>query len=142
MVCLGNICRSPIAEGILTKYLPKSLFKVDSAGTSSFHHGEKSDLRSIEITKKNKIDISSQKSRQFNFKDFENFDHIFVMDNTNLKDILSLSTNPKNYSKVKLLIKNKDVPDPYYGGIKEFKDCYDLIDKACVKIANQLLKND
>ena len=73
MVCLGNICRSPIAEGILTKYLPKSLFKVDSAGTSSFHHGEKPDLRSIEITKKNKIDISSQKSRQFNFKDFENF---------------------------------------------------------------------
>jgi len=142
MVCLGNICRSPIAEGVLTKYLPKSLFKVDSAGTSSFHNGEKPDLRSIEITKKNKIDISSQKSRQFNVKDFENFDHIYVMDNTNLKDILSLSTNPKNYSKVKLLIKNKDVPDPYYGGIKEFKDCYDLIDKACVKIANKLLKND
>ncbi|MAH81966.1 MAG: protein-tyrosine-phosphatase [Flavobacteriaceae bacterium] len=142
MVCLGNICRSPIAEGILTKYLPKSLFKVDSAGISSLHHGEKPDLRSIDITKKNKIDISSQKSRQFNVKDFENFDHIYVMDNTNLKDILSLSTNPKNYSKVKLLIKNKDVPDPYYGGIKEFKDCYDLIDKACVKIANKLLKND
>ena len=74
--------------------------------------------------------------------DFENFDHIYVMDNTNLKDILSLSANPKNYSKVKLLIKNKDVPDPYYGGIKEFKACYDLIDKACVKIANKLLKND
>tara|TARA_B100001142_G_C14295781_1_gene640775 strand:+ start:638 stop:1021 length:384 start_codon:yes stop_codon:yes gene_type:complete len=127
---------------VLTKYLPKSLYKVDSAGTSSFHNGEKPDLRSIEITKKNKIDISSQKSRQFNVKDFENFDHIYVMDNTNLKDILSLSTNPKNYSKVKLLIKNKDVPDPYYGGIKEFKDCYDLIDKACVKIANKLLKND
>ena len=93
MVCMGNICRSPLAEGILRKYLPKNKFIVDSASTSSYHIGDPSDIRSIEIAYKNGVNIKSLISRQFALDDFKAFDHIFVMDKKNLRDILSLSNN-------------------------------------------------
>ena len=138
---MGNICRSPIAEGVLKKYLPQEKYFIDSAGTASYHIGSSPDPRSINIAKKNNIDISSLKARQFIENDFEKFDHIYAMDRNNLKDIL-LMDKEKNYSsKVKLFIPNNDVPDPYYGGEEGFNNCFKLINKQCKKISHKLLNN-
>ncbi len=87
MVCLGNICRSPLAEGILKNKLPKNNFRVDSAGTSGYHIGRAPDIRSIEIAAQNGIDISNQKARKFTPDDFDQFDKIFAMDCSNLNHI-------------------------------------------------------
>jgi len=142
MVCLGNICRSPLAEGILRKYLPESKFIIDSAATASYHPGNPPDFRSIEVAYKNGVNIKNIRSRQFTLADFKTFDHIFVMDKKNLRDILFLSNNNKSSIKVKLLIDNEEVPDPYYGGSEGFADCFKLIDIACEKIANDFLENE
>ena len=83
MVCLGNICRSPLAEGLLASKLPKDKFFIDSAGTGTYHIGKQPDHRSILVAKKHGIDITYQKARQFTSRDFEDFDYIFAMDNTN-----------------------------------------------------------
>ena len=104
MVCLGNICRSPLAEGILKSKLPENIFFVDSAGTSNYHIGEHPDRRSIEIAKKYSIDISKQKGRQFNSSDFKEFDYIYAMDSDNYRNIINLSRNTKDRSKVKLIL--------------------------------------
>jgi protein-tyrosine phosphatase len=97
MVCLGNICRSPLAEGILASKLPKNKFKVDSAGTGSWHIGRQPDERSIAIAKKNKLDISGQKGRQFTATDFDTFDYIYVMDNYNYQDVVQLAKNQEMF---------------------------------------------
>jgi len=147
MVCLGNICRSPLAEGILKSKLPKNNFFIDSAGTNNYHIGEQPDIRSIEIAKKFNIDISQQKARQFNLSDFDNFDYIYAMDSDNYKNILNLSRNTEDESKVKLILNalndalTVDVPDPYYGGDQGFENVYLLLDKACDTIANKLTSN-
>ena len=139
-VCLGNICRSPLAEGILiakAKVLNLQ-WKVDSAGTSGWHNGEKADKRSIEVANKNGIDISPQRSRKFVVKDFDRFDLILVMDTSNYDDVIRLSRNEQDKQKVKILLnylypgENRAVPDPYYEG--GFDYVYDLIDKACDKV--------
>ena len=90
MVCLGNICRSPLAQGILEKKVFKSVI-IDSAGTAGYHIGKSPDQRSIDIGNKNGVDISNYKARQFSKEDFKNFDHIYVMDNSNYKDVQILS---------------------------------------------------
>ena len=118
MVCLGNICRSPLAEGILKSKLSSDNFYVDSAGTANYHTGELPDIRSIQIAQKYQIDISDQRGRQFNVKDFDVFDHIYVMDRTNYRNVISLARNNNDKRKVKLILKelypeeNLDVPDP------------------------------
>jgi len=146
MVCLGNICRSPLAEGILESKLPKDKFKVDSAGTGSWHIGRKPDERSIVTAKKNKIDISRQKGRQFTTNDFESFDYIYVMDNSNYNDVISLSKNPEHRKKVQLILnelfpgENVDVPDPYYGLPNGFDNVYEMLNQACDIIAQKLIK--
>lgn len=146
MVCLGNICRSPLAEGILESKLPKDKFKVDSAGTGSWHIGRKPDERSIVTAKKNKIDISRQKGRQFTTNDFESFDYIYVMDKSNYNDVNSLSKNPEHREKVQLILnelfpgENVDVPDPYYGLTNGFDNVYEMLDQACDIIAQKLMK--
>jgi len=143
MVCLGNICRSPIAEGILQSKLPSNLFTVDSAGTGAYHVGEAPDNRSIEVAINNNIDISKQRARQFTGDDFDRFDYIFAMDNSNYKNITKLARNTKDLSKVKLILneshpqKNRDVPDPYYGGEEGFEKVYHLLDEACSFIAKR-----
>ena len=91
MVCLGNICRSPIAEGILKSKLNSNNFFIDSAGTGSWHVGNKPDLRSIAVSKAHHIDISNQNARQFTYEDYKNFDHIYVMDQSNKNNVLSLA---------------------------------------------------
>ena len=144
MVCLGNICRSPLAEGILQSKLPKDKFIIDSAGTGGWHAGELPDKRSIAIAKKHNIDITDQRARQFKPSDFDNFDYIYAMDNSNYKDILNLAPNDKAKSKVKIILnelfpeENVDVPDPYYGGTDGFENVFNMLDQACDVIANKL----
>ena len=145
MVCLGNICRSPLAEGILLSKLSEG-FIVDSAGTGGWHAGQLPDKRSIAIARNNGLDITNQKARQFKVSDFTTFDHIFVMDNSNYKDVLALAPNEKAKSKVKLILnelfpnENIDVPDPYYGGEDGFKNVFEMLDRACEEIARKLIK--
>ena len=103
MVCLGNICRSPLAEGILKSKVTEKDIDVDSAGTASYHIGNSPDHRSIDIAKKNGIDISSQRARQFRVSDFDNFDKIYAMDKSNYYSIISLARNKQDEDKVDLI---------------------------------------
>ncbi|MEB3345534.1 low molecular weight protein-tyrosine-phosphatase [Aquimarina gracilis] len=144
MVCLGNICRSPLAEGILKSKLDANKYIVDSCGTSSYHIGNKPDQRSIAIGKKYGIDITDQKAAQFNTNHFQIFDHIYAMDNSNYENILKLAKTDQEINKVKLILNelypndNLDVPDPYYGGEQGFEDVYQMLNKACDNIVNKL----
>ena len=146
MVCLGNICRSPIAEGILRhKAAERGLaIEVDSAGTSSFHAGNPPDLRMMITARKNGIDISALRSRVFVKEDFQQFDLIFAMDQSNQRNILSLAESDEDRKKVKLILNEIDptsdsqVPDPYYGGDQGFQVVIDLLDKAIDKFLNRL----
>ncbi len=146
MVCLGNICRSPLAEGILASKLPKNKFSVDSAGTGSWHIGRQPDERSIAVAKKHQLDISNQKGRQFAMNDFETFDYIYVMDNSNYDDVILMTKNPEYREKVQLILnelfpnENVDVPDPYYGLPNGFEAVYQMLNDACDIIAKKLLE--
>lgn len=134
MVCLGNICRSPLAQGILQSKIKESAY-VDSAGTASYHIGNSPDSRSILVAKEKGIDISNYKARKFVKEDFKKFDFIYVMDNSNFKNVISMSDSKDDRDKVSLIHPlKKEVPDPYYGEIKDFKVCYSLLEKACDKI--------
>ena len=143
MVCLGNICRSPLAEGIMRSKLSED-FIVDSAGTGGWHTGELPDKRSISTAKNRGLDITNQRARQFKKSDFDTFDYIFVMDNSNYRDVLALAPNDVAKSKVKLILneifpgENVDVPDPYYGGQDGFENVFDMLDQACEEIARKL----
>lgn len=137
MVCLGNICRSPMAEGILkhkAQLLGLDIY-VDSAGTSNWHQGEQPDGRAMEEMRMNGIDISDQRSRPFSVSDFDAFDHILVMDTSNKANVLGMARNADDQAKVKLMldfgneVKGKAVPDPYYDD--GFGRVYDLLDYAC-----------
>ncbi|PKP24992.1 MAG: protein-tyrosine-phosphatase [Bacteroidetes bacterium HGW-Bacteroidetes-2] len=150
MVCLGNICRSPLAEAILKSKLDPNYFFVDSAGTGDWHVNHAPDPRSVAIAKKNGLDISGQRGRQFRASDFKDFDHIFVMDNSNLKEVLLLTENKEEREKVTLILnalfenENVDVPDPYYGSADGFDQVFKLLDEACTviskKLSNQLFQ--
>lgn len=138
MVCLGNICRSPLAEGILRKKVEEHQLDwvIDSAGTSSFHSGDKPDRRSIKIAKEHDIDISKQRSRVFRAYDLEEFDIIYAMDSANYQDIIRHTQSEKEQAKVKLIMNelepgmNINVPDPYYGEFG-FQNVFGMLDKAC-----------
>ena len=143
MVCLGNICRSPLAEGILKSKVDSNKIFVDSAGTIDYHQGAKPDNRSIAIAAKNNIDLNNQRSRIFTINDFDKFDVIYAMDNSNYKDIIKLARNDGDKEKVKLILneiypnENKNVPDPYYGGENGFKNVFEMLDKVCNKITSK-----
>ncbi|RTZ00873.1 low molecular weight phosphotyrosine protein phosphatase [Flavobacterium sp. RSP49] len=145
MVCLGNICRSPLAEGLLASKLPKNKFTVDSAGTGSWHIGQSPDERSIAVAKKNKISISNQKGRQFSSADFDTFDYIYVMDNSNYEDVVQLAEHPEQIEKVQLILNDLfpnekvDVPDPYFGLPNGFEIVYNMLDEACTVLAQKLI---
>lgn len=144
MVCLGNICRSPLAEGILKSKVDASKVFVDSAGTGHWHIGEEPDKRSVAVGKKYKIDITNQRGRQFSATDFDDFDLIYVMDNSNKENVLALAENDSHREKVKLILdeifpgENVDVPDPYFGGNAGFENVFKMLDEACDKIAKRL----
>ena len=144
MVCLGNICRSPIAHGIMAEISPNSF--VDSAGTGSYHIGSPPDPRSIQVSQDNGIDISQQSARQFQSSDFTKFDRIFVMDQQNYRDVIAKANNQDEIDKVELLCEVagmgvRPVPDPYYGGDEGFKSVFDLVKTACHRIAKQWVEN-
>jgi len=144
MVCLGNICRSPLAHGILESMLPNAAFYVDSAGTANYHVGDSPDNRSISVAKSNGIDISRQQGRQFKISDFDTFDYIFVMDQSNFDNVIKLARHTSDIAKVKLIlevddtINNKRVPDPYYGNDSDFEHVFHLLHNACDILAKQL----
>lgn len=146
MVCLGNICRSPLAEGVLSAKAKEKGLKlhVDSAGTAAYHVGEPPDRRSREVAKKNGIDISGQRARQFEQEDFDRFDRIFVMDSANYTDVMALARTPADEEKVDMILnsaypgKNLNVPDPYYGGEDGFDHVYKMLELSCEKIAEEI----
>ena len=144
MVCLGNICRSPIAHGIMAEISPNSF--VDSAGTGSYHIGSPPDPRSIQVSQDNGIDISQQSARQFQSSDFTKFNRIVVMDQQNYRDVIAKANNQDEIDKVELLCEVagmgvRPVPDPYYGGDEGFKSVFDLVKTACHRIAKQWVEN-
>lgn len=144
MVCLGNICRSPLAEGILKSKLPKDKFTIDSAGTANYHVGSAPDRRAIKVAKENGLDISGLRGRQFSVDDFDTFDFIYVMDESNYNNVLNLARNDEDKNKVKFILnetypnQNYDVPDPYYGGPEGFENVFKMLDEACNVIASSL----
>lgn len=146
MVCLGNICRSPLAEGLLASKLPKNKFYVDSAGTGDYHVGKKPDQRSILTAQKNGLDISRQKARQFTLDDFDYFDYILVMDSSNYEDVIRLAQNDAQKQKVEMILnhlfpgENVDVPDPYYGLQNGFDMVYDMLEETCEILAKKLIE--
>lgn len=146
MVCLGNICRSPLAEGILASKLPKDKFIVDSAGTGNWHVGKQPDSRSIATAKKYGLDISSQKGKHFTPQHFEEFDYIYVMDGSNYDDVLFLAKSDEHKKKVSRILDelfpgdNVDVPDPYYGLQNGFDMVYEMLDEATDLLAKKLIE--
>jgi len=146
MVCLGNICRSPLAEGILRSKLNEDSFFVDSAGTANYHIGNSPDKRSVNIAKKYGIDISHLKGRQFSADDFDAFDFIYVMDESNYQNVIKLARNNSDIAKVSYILneiypnQNYNVQDPYYGGISGFDTVFKILDEACTILANRLTK--
>ena len=146
LVCMGNICRSPIAEGIMRKIVAdrKLNIELDSAGTSSWHAGEHPDARAISTAAKHGIDISNLVSRPFTREDYHNFDRIYVMDDTNLEDVLALASSDEDREKVKLFLDVAggyfftSVPDPYYGSADGFEKVFSLLEEAGNKILNKI----
>jgi len=146
MVCLGNICRSPLAEGIMAHKaaLAGLDHEVDSAGMISYHAGDPPDARSIAVARKHGIDISGQRARKFMPGDYDAFDLIFSMDHDVHADILAHARTDAHRKKVHLLLafagypEDRFVPDPYYGDRTQFEDVYRLIDDACGKIIGRL----
>lgn len=145
MVCLGNICRSPLAEGILQSKVNAQKVFVDSAGTAAYHEGNFPDKRSIDVAHKYGINITEQRARKFTVNDFDVFDFIYVMDETNYQNILILARDKNDARKVQMILnettpaQNLSVPDPYYGGSQGFENVYTMLDEACEFIANKLL---
>jgi protein-tyrosine phosphatase len=147
-VCLGNICRSAIAEGILIdKVKTEDLnIEVDSAGTSDYHIGEAPDKRMQQKAIEHGLNISYQKGRQFIKADFDEFDYIFAMDESNKENILRLTRTEEDINKVALFLeenhpdKNLNVPDPYYGGAEGFDDVYQMLNIACDNFIKNLRK--
>lgn len=139
VVCLGNICRSPLAHGILA-HLAKEKgldWEIDSAGTGDWHVGECPDRRSIAIAKKYGVDISGQRARQFNRIDFEYYDKILVMDRNNLRDVLAMAHSPADRAKVSLFLENDIVRDPYYDN-NLFDPVYKIIAARCETLLKEL----
>ena len=144
-VCLGNICRSPLAEGILKSKLPEH-FTVDSAGTISMHEGKHPDKRSISTAAKYGLDISKQRSRPILPKDFEEFDVIYCMDLSVFETVISMVKNEDQRRKIVLYLEEAgftgdqvDVPDPYWGNLSDFENVYQLLDEAADSIVAKLV---
>ncbi len=144
MVCLGNICRSPLAEGVLRyKAQQKGLnWHIESAGTGAWHVGQAPDPRSQKVALLHGIDISKQKAQQFSPYHLETFDKIYAMDSSNYQDIIRHAKNEIEKNKVELLMnnsepgKNKAVPDPYYDD-NLYEVVYQMIDEACEEIVRR-----
>ncbi len=148
-VCVGNICRSPSAQGVFEKLIHNKglsyLFEVDSAGTHSYHVGSASDSRSISSAQKRGIDLTSQHARQAKSRDFEKFDYIIAMDDDNFENLKQICPSPEFENKLFTMMsfsENKyytEIPDPYYGGESGFDLVLDLLEDACNGLLKQIL---
>ena len=144
MVCLGNICRSPLAQGLLREKLKGMDVETDSAGTSGYHLDEAPDPRSIQIGRKYGINISDLRGRQFTPEDFDHYDKIYVMDQSNYQNILDLTRSEADKEKVDYILNeiepgsNSEVPDPYFGGDQGFENVYKLLDSATDRIVEKI----
>jgi protein-tyrosine phosphatase len=147
MVCLGNICRSPLAEGILKEKIQKAglAWEVDSAGTSHYITGNPPHKLSQKIAKEKGINICTQQCRQFVKEDMERFDKIYVMDEDNYVDVKRIAGDKWSEGKVDLLLnaayplENRSVPDPYHGVESDYHSVYEMIDKACENIITKAM---
>ena len=147
MVCLGNICRSPLAEGILKHKaaLAGLQFTIDSAGTNGIHVGEAPHHLSQKVAKKHGLDIGSQVARKFIKQDMHHYDKIYVMARDVMEDVKQISGSDFDPGKVDYFLnilypsQNKDVPDPWYGDEDGYDEVYDLIDATCTKLIEQSL---
>ena len=143
MVCLGNICRSPLAHGIMQDVVEKRglNWSVDSAGTGDWHVGQCPDRRSIAVAKQYGLDISKQKAQHFTNSFFDKYDRIFVMDHQNYKDVIRLANNEEQKQKVSLFLVDDIVPDPYYDNAM-FEPVYLMVEKRCNELVDILLKEN
>ena len=145
-VCLGNICRSPLAEGIMLSLNAKLQlgWTIDSAGTSNYHIGEAPDSRSISNAAKHGVNLSTLRARQFKQEDFAKFDYVLAMDKNNLNNVLQLAATDAEKKKAFLFLEFvnhktlKEVPDPYYGSSEDFEQVFQLVYEACLSLVNQL----
>ena len=145
-VCLGNICRSPLAAGIMADKIKKYGIhvEVDSAGFESFHRGDPADQRSIAVAKTHGIDLNGHTARMFTARDFDHYDRIYVMDRTNYNDVMGLARDSSDEQKVDYILnlvtpgENRQVPDPWYGGKEGFEKVYRMLDEACDQLAGKI----
>ena len=145
-VCLGNICRSPLAKGIMRDKIHRNGLnaEVDSAGFEAFHVGNSADYRSIQIASRHGIDIRDHKARKFKSEDFDRFDRIYVMDHLNYADVIGAARDDTDKAKVDFIMNLVDpgvdlaVPDPYYGGKDGFENIFRMLDNACQRLAEQI----
>lgn len=147
MVCLGNICRSPLAEGILRHKINNRSLKwhIDSAGTAGWHEGTPPHELSCKVAKLNGFDISDQRSRPLVAEDFDRFDYLFVMDRSNYTNVKELAGVRFNPAQVKMILnevypgENREVPDPWSYGIDAYHSVYDMLDQACEQLIENIL---
>ena len=149
-VCMGNICRSPSGEAVMTKIISdaglEDKINCDSAGTIAFHEGEKADSRMQKHAVKRGYDLTSI-ARKIRFKDFEVFDYIVTMDNANYADVLAFDTESLYSNKISRMTSyctkynDKEVPDPYYGGPEGFEHVLDLLEDACTGLLEKIRKD-
>ncbi len=140
-VCLGNICRSPMAEGILRVRAAEAGLglHIDSAGTAGYHAGNAPDPRAIRVSRARGTPIDGQRARQFDRRDFDRFDLILAADASNLRDLRALQPQTSG-ARLALLLEwaglgeNREVPDPYYGRVDAFEQVHALLDRACRRI--------
>lgn len=140
-VCMGNICRSPLAEGVFRHLVREEgladAFEIDSAGTGAWHVGERPDPRTRAIARRYGLDLSDLRARQVQRKDLHHFDHVFVMDKTNLHDTLALDPHGDHGTRVRLFREfdpepgSYQVPDPYTGGQEAFEEVYRIVERTC-----------
>ncbi len=149
-VCLGNICRSPLAEGIFREKVNQrgleNDFEIDSCGTASYHIGQQPDQRSADNARYNGINLDHQ-ARQFSVNDFDEYDYILAMDKSNLRNIQELEQERTGYELVLMRNfddhgANQDVPDPYYGGDKGFQDVFEILDRSTASLLDHILTKD
>lgn len=149
-VCLGNICRSPLAESVFNKLIEKENLEkkimCDSAGTSDYHIGEAPDRRTVEVALQNKLKIDHL-GRQFSVQDFSDFDYIIAMDRSNLEHIKSLLPDPYAHGQKLFLMREfddheeSDVPDPYWSGQQGFIDVHRILFRSCKNLLNHIIKS-
>ncbi len=141
MVCLGNICRSPLAHGIMQHVVDSNGldWEVDSAGTGDWHVGNSPDRRSIAVARDHGVDISGQRAQHFTAQLFDKYDHIFVMDHQNREDVLRLASTDTQRDKVRLFLTEDIVPDPYYDDAM-FLPVYNMVKERCDELILDLKK--